>query len=114
MIENLTERVRPWFQEAFEACGEPDLVWDSVPMVHPQKGLVLYVGCVVPGALLGTVLSNGLAIPTPSVITAESAKGIVASLVEQIQQSRTAQLQLDPGQQDAVLDGSMFDLAPGT
>jgi hypothetical protein len=91
MGQRLTDRVVPWFTAAFAKEPE-DVQWEVTPMVSSSKGLVLYVGALAPGALIGTVMTAGMAIPHPTTITEEGVDAIVRGLMEQIAQGRTAQL----------------------
>lgn len=111
MGQRLEDRVGPWFDKAF--AKEPDdVLWTMTPMVHSTKGILLYVGAFAPGAIVGTVMSAGLAIPHPTEITEGGAAEIVQGIMDQIAEGRSRQLAEGmPSNGSLVIENSMDGLA---
>jgi hypothetical protein len=92
MSERVTDRIAGWVRAALDADAEGGRVdWDLV-LVPGQQGLAVLLAAWMPGALLGTVVHQGLMIEGPSVATEQDIASGVRGLLEQLKSDRTAQL----------------------
>jgi len=96
MAERLTDKIWAWCAEAAEEVDQGEgLVWDGTIFLHPQHGTCCYLAWMLPGAILGTSINHGAAIPNPQGIDREGIFDLFKTKLIEMREQRSQQLAED-------------------
>lgn len=94
MAERLTDKILQWCHEvAEEVDGGEGLTWDATIFLHPQHGTCLYLCWMIPGAILGTSVNFGSAVPNPQGIDREGLLELFQAKMVEMREARSKQIE---------------------